>query len=80
MVALVSAVSKDPIIAADAQVELLFDSTGALTRINAKTIVTVPCRGTRGPKRGPSLSNKDGRTQRSWLFQSRRRPSSDGLL
>jgi hypothetical protein len=52
MAALMSAVSRALIIAAHAQVELLFDSTGALTRINAKRIVTGAMLWYEKPKKG----------------------------
>jgi hypothetical protein len=42
MFALVSPVAKDLIIRTDAQFELSFDTTGTLTRINAKRILTGP--------------------------------------
>lgn len=42
MFALVSPVAKDVIIRTDAQFELLFDSTGTLTRIDAKRVFTGP--------------------------------------
>jgi hypothetical protein len=42
MFALVSTVAKDLITRTDAQFELLFDSTGSLTRINATRLLTGP--------------------------------------
>lgn len=42
MFALVSPVAKDPIVRSDALFELLFDSTGTLTQINAKRVFTGP--------------------------------------
>jgi len=42
MFAVVSTVAKDLIVRTGARFELLFDSTGTLTRINAKRVFTGP--------------------------------------